>query len=202
VIDLDAPLSTQILHYKRRLVNHHMAVANPDHVVGDQVIYQSRIESNKERLSVLFDDTVRPFLNRQTRVSPIYKDTTPELRTPRTPLPADTHTSVSPTAGVLHAYRMHWVRMYLHTKKKRQTWAELIPMSNIYDYDATVRHIHGANNAGLQEFMHFCKGVAAARNSNTVPADTAAFLGGIKKILPIVAKVDKVEVIKIRRRKK
>lgn len=202
VIDLDMPLNNQILDYKRRIVNNHMAVTRPNLIVGDQSVHQSRVESNKERLTVLFDDTIRPFLSRQTRQSPIYKDVIPEQRTPRVPLPADTHTLVSPTAGVLHAYRMHWVRMYLNTQKRKAVWDEMLPFDNIYDWNAKVRPITGANNAGLQEFMYYCKGVAAARNSNFVGADTMAFLAGIKKILPVVAKVDKVEVVKIRRRKK
>jgi len=202
VIDIDTTLNTQILHYKRRMVNHHMNTAKPEHVVGDQVIYQSRVESNKERLTILFDDTIRPFLSRQTRVSPIYKDATPELRTPRVPLPADTHTMISPTAGVLHVYRMHWVRMYLNTKRRARVWEKQLPFSNVYDYDPAITPIKGANNAGLQEFMYMVKGVAAARNSNFVGGDTMALISGVKKILPMVAKVDKVEVIKIRRRKK
>ena len=202
VLDVDTTLSSQILHYKRRMVNNKMAVQKPENVIGDEIIYQSRVESNRERLTVFFDDNVRPFLNRQTRQSPIYRDTTPELRTPRVPLPADTHTMLSPTAGVLHAYRMHWIRMYLNIQKRQQLWKKNVPFSNVYDYDANVPTITGANNAGLQEFMYMIKGVAAARNSNFVGADTAAFIAGVKKILPIVAKVDKVEVIKIRRRKK
>lgn len=202
VINLDTPLSEQILEYKRRIVNNYNAVLRPEAVVGDAAVYQSRLESNRERLSVLFDDDVRPFLNRQTRVSPIYKDTSLEQRTPRTPLPADTAGLISPTAGVLHSYRMHWIRMYLQDKKQRAVWSNMIPFDNVYNYDSTIKPISKANNAGVQEFMHYCKGVAAAHNSNFVPQDTMAFLGGIKKMLPLIAKVDRVKVVKVRRRKK
>lgn len=202
VLDVDTTLNQQILHYKRRMVNHNMNVIKPENVIGDEVVYQSRFESNRERLTVFFDDNIRPFLNRQTRQSPIYRDTTPEQRTPRVPLPADTHTMVSPTAGILHAYRMFWIRMYLANQRRQALWRKNVPFSNVYDYNADLPTITGANNAGLQEFMYMVKGVAAARNSNFVGQDTAAFIAGIKKVLPVVAKVDKVEVIKIRRRKK
>lgn len=203
VIDLDRPLSDQILEYKRRVVRNSQNVARPNAVIGDPSVFQSRLESNKERMEVLFDDTIRPFLNRQTRVSPIYKDVPVEQRTPRTPLPSDTASMVSPTAGVLHAYRLHWVRMYLHRKKKNQVWDEMIPFENVYDFDSNIRKIHqAANQDAIQEFMHYCKGVAAARNSNFVPTDTVAYLGGIKKFLPLVAKVNTVEIVRIRRRKK
>eukprot|EP00461_Guttulinopsis_vulgaris_P000609 UN00609 len=125
VIDLDTTLSSQILDYKRRIVNSRNKFRNTDLVVGDASVHQSRIDSNTERMNVLFDDTMRPFLNRRTRVSPIYHDTTLERRMPRTPLPADTVTGLSPTAGVLHAYRMHWVRMYLADKKRRKVWEKI-----------------------------------------------------------------------------
>ena len=203
VIDLDTPLSRQSLEYKRRIVNSHNNVADPTRVIGDPAVYQSRVEANYERTAMLFDDDMRPFLNRHTRQSEIYRDSKPELRTPRTPLPADTGTNISPTAGVLHAYRMHFVRMYLHQKKRREVWEDQISFDNVYNFDSTMEPIKGAlNQDGIQEFMHYVKGVACARNSNFVPTDTMAFLGGLKKMIPLVAKVDEVKVVHVRRRKK
>lgn len=201
VYDDTAPLEAQQNYIRKRVVENHQNIPRNIKVVGDPIILQGRIASSAERMKTIFNDDIRPLLDNTTRSSPIYKDTNNlAQRTSRVILPADTQTSLSITPGLLHAYRMHHVRMHMMKKRKRfnllKTKYDAAPIRPV---DVKMPHIEGIDNELLQEYVTYFGHMAKIHLD---PRVAPALTEGLKKVIPLVLKMDTQEVVHVRRRRK
>jgi hypothetical protein len=201
--DSSATPEQQANYVRRRVVENIQNLPHTTKLIGDAVIQQGRLASLEERLKLIFKDDARPFLDSTTRTSPIYRDVKPQQRTPRVLLPNDTATGLSPTSGVLHAYRMHHIRMHMIAKKKlKHVLAEKIESlpEDVVDTKVTpIEAIGEESNEKIQEFVEYFYHMARLNANNRV---AVTLTHGLKDIIPLIVKMDTKEVVQIRKRKK
>lgn len=120
--------------------------------VGDKIVTYHKRQRLRARSNVIWNGNESHVdLSRRDRASPIYFDVKDqEQRMPRVPMPSDLGSDVSPTAALLHAYRLHHARMYLHRIKQEKVIEDFTRYENLDDLDLTIPEIEGADNEGVK----------------------------------------------------
>ncbi len=171
--------------------------------IGDKVAVMHRRARNRLRQAHLWDGhNSHVELGRRTRSSGIYRNpATLADRLPRAPMPTDLGTMISPTVGLLHAYRLHHARMFLHKEKEMKVVKYLTDYKSIDEVDLTVEDIPGVDMKEVEKLMATMRD-AFKSVRGMGPQEKIACLETLKKVLPKVANTTVVEQAKTRRRRK
>ncbi len=173
--------------------------------VGDKNITTLRIDQNLARQQQIGVDTEIFGLGPENRTSPIYTKMKPEDRLPRPPLPADTHTHLSPTLGILHAYRLHHAQMYLAEKRKvnKIRHAAMLDYVDIDKISLKLPAISGVKNIKpYEDFLVRAREEIKLAKFGFGYKEKAYLLKTLKKLIPIFATVPEQKVEARRRRRK
>jgi hypothetical protein len=170
-------------------------------LVGDAAKIALRRESISERQQLLNMDPLRSNLTPQHRKSPLWQDVDhARQRQPRVPLAADTGVNISPTAGLLHLYRIHHAKMFLHQEERRAALEKTREYVDLDSVDLTLEPIEGADNAQMARLMEFIRHYMRRRTS-VAPSEQARLLLTIKELLPKVVHIERVVEVKRKRRR-
>lgn len=129
-----------------------MAAMMEEDAVGDKIVAMHKRQRLRARAAVIWNGVESHVdLSRRDRSSPIYFNVKkPSDRLPRVPMPSDLGNEVSPTAALLHAYRMQHARMFINENRHQRMVEHFTKYQNLDEIDLEIEEIEGADNEGIK----------------------------------------------------